>query len=327
MNDINEFLEAVKDKLDEYYGDEYHVKINKVTKNNAIERNGLSIRKAGMKMAPNIYLDDAYKDYKNGKSLQDITTGIIAARADCNDEIEFDADRFTDYEWVRSRLSIKLIGKESNSRQLKEIPHVEFYDMAVVFCVDIDDDSIGKGSILIRNEHMDEWGINVKRLHEDAMNSATHKSPPIMKDMISVLTEMIEEKYSGFEGSVEKKRLGEMLKDQSGGDPVMYVITNRSKIHGAAVIAYPGMLHDVGETLGSDYYLLPSSINEVIVLPINDVNDNGIQLSQMVKEINATNLIPEEVLTDHAYRYHRSTNLLEPLPDQQAYPSQKLAAV
>ncbi len=327
MNNINDFLESIREKLDEYYGDEYTVKINKVTKNNSTVKNGLTIRKKGSRMAPNIYLDDAYEDYVNGKSLQDITTGIIAARAECRDEIEFDADRFLDYEWVRRRLSIKLVDKDKNGRQLKEVPHVEFYDMAVVFYVDIEEDSIGKGSIMIRNEHMDEWAINVKKLYTDAINSVTRKSPPVMKDIVSVLLEMVEERYEGEDESAEKQRIEEMLRDTFDVNPMMYVITNQSKNNGAAVIAYPGMLHDVGETFGCDFYLLPSSVNEVIVVAINDAVENGLHLSEMVKEINATNLTPEEVLTDHAYRYHRRTNWLEPLTEPQAHLTEMPSAV
>ena len=82
MNNINVFLESIREKLDEYYGDEYMVKINKVTKNNSTVKNGLTIRKKGSRMAPNIYLDDAYEDYVNGKSLQeacDIGTRLAAS--------------------------------------------------------------------------------------------------------------------------------------------------------------------------------------------------------------------------------------------------------
>lgn len=51
------------------------------------------------------------------------------------------------------------------------------------------------------------------------------------------------------------------------GDP--YVLTNSSKINGAAVVLYPQCLQHIGENIGGNYYLLPSSIHEMIIMPEN----------------------------------------------------------
>ena len=66
---LDDFLETIKDKLGEYYGDECKVTINTVTKNNGNLKHGVTILRKGSTSAPNIYVDDAYEEYKNGKSM------------------------------------------------------------------------------------------------------------------------------------------------------------------------------------------------------------------------------------------------------------------
>ena len=80
----------------------------------------------------------------------------------------------------------------------------------------------------------------------------------------------------------------------------MFVAGVFDNIHGAGVIAYPNFFEDAAEKLGGDFYVLPSSIHEVLL-----VRDNGEMtakdLEALVREVNATQVAPEEQLTDHVY--------------------------
>ena len=307
------FMEELKNRLNEYYKDEYSVSIKIMTKNNDRVRHGLSILKRGSNVSPTIYLDEAYADYIAGyKSLGEVASEVIAARRKCKEYVDFEAEQYLDYEWVRSRLGIKLIGRSLNHKLLKDIPHVDFSDMAIIFYVEIDDDNIGRGAIVVRKEHMDEWSINIKRLYTDAMNNAMQKEQPVLEDMMTMLMDIYTRRY-GEEGSEDFKAVLNEIKEGTKERSRMYVLSNQSKNNGASVIAYPGMLHDIGESLGCDFYILPSSIHELIILPVIDDTEHGYRLSELVKEVNETKLDPENVLSNHAYRYHRNTNWLEAL--------------
>lgn len=69
-------------------------------------------------------------------------------------------------------------------------------------------------------------------------------------------------------------------------------------------------MEKVAELLGTNYYVLPSSIHELLILP-----DNGsMQLSEleaMVREVNATQVAPEDRLSDKVQYYDRETKLLQ----------------
>ncbi len=307
------FMEELKNRLNEYYKDEYSVSIKIMTKNNDRVRHGLSILKRGANVSPTIYLDEAYADYIAGrKSLGEVASEVIATRRECKEYVDFEAEQYLDYEWVRSRLGIRLIGRSLNHKMLKNIPHVDFSDMAIIFYVEIDDDNIGRGAIVVRKEHMDEWSINIKRLYTDAMNNAMQKEQPVLEDMMTMLMDIYTRRY-GEEGSEDFKAVLNEIKEGTKERSRMYVLSNQSKNNGASVIAYPGMLHDIGESLGCDFYILPSSIHELIILPVIDDTEHGYRLSELVKEVNETKLDPENVLSNHAYRYHRNTNWLEAL--------------
>ena len=312
---IDEFAEAVKDKLMAYYADECSVSINSVTKNNDQIKHGITIRRKGNTSAPNIYLDDAYEEYVKGKSLERITSELICIRNKCKDEVEFDADLFTDYNWVRSRLGIRIVNRMKNARLLTDVPHRDFSDLAILFYVTIDDDSIGKGTILVHNEHMAVWDISSDRLYDDAMASSLRNNPPYMADIVEALIDILrnDKELCKLDLPLSDEELREKLESTLPERGYMYVLTNQSKINGASVMAYPGMLNDIAEKLNSDYYILPSSVHEVIILPMSDEDERGEELTLLVKDVNGSRLSPDEVLSDHAYRYHRSSNWLEPI--------------
>ena len=96
--------------------------------------------------------------------------------------------------------------------------------------------------------------------------------------------------------------------DEDGRIP-MYVLSNKEKTMGAACILYDSILTLIGERLQDDFYILPSSIHECIVVPMN-ITTTKKELQEMVREINATQVIPEEVLSDEVYTYTREIHRL-----------------
>lgn len=74
------------------------------------------------------------------------------------------------------------------------------------------------------------------------------------------------------------------------------------KTYGACSILYPGMLEQLAERIGGDYYMIPSSVHEFLLVPREREQDRE-ELKKMIAEVNRTELPPEEVLSDHLYLY------------------------
>ena len=82
----------------------------------------------------------------------------------------------------------------------------------------------------------------------------------------------------------------------------MMILTNSRKTYGACSILYPGMLEQLAERIGGDYYMIPSSVHEFLLVPAEREQDRE-ELKKMIAEVNRTELPPEEVLSDHLYLY------------------------
>ncbi len=90
----------------------------------------------------------------------------------------------------------------------------------------------------------------------------------------------------------------------------MQVLSNRQRVHGAACMIYPGVLGAAAKQAQENLYILPSSIHEVILMPQSEVDD--IQcVRNMIREVNRTQVEPEEILSDNLYFYHHRKNRVE----------------
>lgn len=99
----------------------------------------------------------------------------------------------------------------------------------------------------------------------------------------------------------EIKTMSEILSEFSDGMIIpegelpLYVATNESRLNGAGVLSYPGFMEAAADRLNGSFYILPSSVHEVILLPENSAFSVQ-ELQAMVQDINAAEVSPEERL-------------------------------
>jgi len=92
--------------------------------------------------------------------------------------------------------------------------------------------------------------------------------------------------------------------------PQLMVLTNDQALYGAGALFYPGQLDTIASQIGSDYFVIPSSIHEVLILPDDGTIDRH-AIESMIQEVNMTAVAPEERLSDHAYHYDAKDHILE----------------
>ena len=81
-------------------------------------------------------------------------------------------------------------------------------------------------------------------------------------------------------------------------------------INGAAALFYPGIMKQAAALMEGSYYILPSSVHEVILLPEECAPDFR-ELEKMVRQINRSQVLPEDRLSDHVYHYDHARDLFE----------------
>lgn len=262
-------------------------------KNNGIIMDGLSVRKEGKRVAPMIYLDSYYREYLDGRSLRGICDQILECCEDSDFEEHFDVDFFREPERVRPTVAYRLINYEKNRELLQEIPHLPFLDLAVIFYSLLTDTPVGHATVLIRNSHLELWGKNTSWLYEAAKENTEKLLPKRLVSMEDMIYELSEGKQE----------------PEYAGVP-MYVLTNSRKSFGAACLLYDGVLGECFRRLEESYYLIPSSVHEVILIPASAVGDSR-ELCALVQEMNRTQVRSTEVLSDTVYLYSEETRRLE----------------
>lgn len=161
----------------------------------------------------------------------------------------------------------------------------------------------GTAMMTICENHIRQWGIDADTLWETAAENVKRILPAELFTMRYALGEIMS---GSEEGHCTRENI---LEGNSGEHDRMYVLTNRIRSYGAACMAYPYIPEMIGRTLGTDYYILPSSVHEVMIVPADGGLAGG-ELEEMVREINATQVAEEEVLSDHVYYYDCREGLL-----------------
>ena len=135
--------------------------------------------------------------------------------------------------------------------------------------------------------------ISQEQLHRDAMEQAARKQPFEIKGMNELLAELM--------GGDAPMNIGR---------ETMYVATNSSRMFGASVIAYPDFMEAAAEKMGGDFYVLPSSVHETILVP-DDGREIAAGLRAMVQDVNEVDVAPKERLSNEAYHYDSKDKVFE----------------
>lgn len=278
MTEFEYFTEKIKKGMQEYCGEGCCVTVDEVRKNNGTVYHGITIMREAESISPTIYVDGIYQKYREGMTLAEALKRVIAVYEKHKIDQKLDMSFLTDYSWIKERVVYRLIGYEKNQELLKEVPHVCFLDMAIVFYCSIWHDTFGSASVLIKNGLCRMWSIDA----EELLAAAEKNTPALLPRKLMNLQELTE---------------AEAVYDMQ-----MYVLTNQQKQFGAASILYPGILEEFTEKLGKEFWILPSSVHEVILLAKRE-SVSGSCLKEMVVEINRTQVACEEVLTDSVYYY------------------------
>lgn len=94
---------------------------------------------------------------------------------------------------------------------------------------------------------------------------------------------------------------GVPVDDWEYDDDPMLALTTTEQFNGAGVIFCDRVLQKIYEKMG-DYYILPSSIHEVLIVPATCGLDRD-ELKEMVCTVNRDQVAPEDQLSDEVYFY------------------------
>ncbi len=310
MKSYSEFKEYVKENVLDYMPAKFEntqISIHQVVKNNDVVLDGLMIHNPDSNISPNIYLNPLYEQYQNGKDLDEIVSHVADIYIENIEPVidrafEVKVEDFKNFEKIKDYIFPRVANLEQNSKRLENIPYTQKEDLAITYHIQVTNDSEGIGSVTITDYLMGEYGVSVEELHTQAMDNVEKISPTIITSLKEIMVEMMAGDIAIDEGLSEEEAK-EYARDMMPDDgPQLYCVTNESKINGAANMFNENVQKMVADKLGGDYFILPSSVHEVLVLSKHEEIEPE-ELQSMVRSVNANCLSSEDFLSNQIYQY------------------------
>ncbi len=179
------------------------------------------------------------------------------------------ADELSDAEKVKDMIICQLVNADRNKAMLRDLPHRDYLDLAIIYRIMFADG----GSAVVTNDMAEVLGMKEEELYLMARKNL-NRILPIMETRVGV------------------------------DDVEMIFLTNASNLFGAATIMDTEKLEQIAEKYGTDLYIMPASIHELVITP---VNWNRETLEVALWEANRSVIQPEIYLSDTLYRYDRAT--------------------
>ncbi len=193
-----------------------------------------------------------------------------------------------DAEKIKHEILFQAVNATKNRDLLEQAPHQRYLDLARVFFYLEETEDHQKRTFILSNQQMRRLGVTKEQVTEWAMENTPRLLPPSFHSMEHVL-----QKFCLWEQAQE---------DQ----PPMYVLTNVRMFLGAACLFYPRVLPSIRNAVQEDFYIIPSSVHECIILPMSDAYTKS-ELEKIVYEVNLTQVPEQEVLSNYVYFYQKST--------------------
>lgn len=214
-----------------------------------------------------------------------------------NDKVLDDVNALLNYNAVKDYLFMTVINAEEHKNDLATMPHTIIGDLAIVYKIMIQTTDDRFCSARVTNQLMDQYGIDVNKLHNDALIS----SPNMMKPEILPLETML----MGIPKDIALEEKEQQL----------VVLTNKNHTEGAATMFYAGVLNDLAEKLEHDLYIIPSSTDECIAL-CDSPSLNIDHVKEMLRSVNKSEMVdPDKKLSDYLYHYDKNEHILEKADD------------
>ena len=311
MLNYEEFKEELVKDIISYLPErfrDHEVSLVSTLKGNSKELDGIVIKDKDSTIAPSIYINDFYSDYLGGRSKEEVFAKIAEVRVRSDPKCNVDPMMILDLDTVKDHIYYSVINYDLNRNYLKERPHRRFLDLAVIYYININecgfmDDVSGRMVVCITEDLMESYNITEEDLFKIAGDNSVRSDEAVIssfkEDLIESLVRDYEDNGTPLDDAIinARREVEEMQID-------MKVLTNRDNCRGAGLMMCKDILKHISDDVDGDYYILPSSTDEVFIVASEDVSDEEF-LVGMVTDANESIRYTEKFLSDNVYYYSR----------------------
>lgn len=193
---------------------------------------------------------------------------------------------------AKKSLFVKLINTERNESLVKQSISKEFLDLSAVVRVILKMDKEGMASMALSKGDAEILGMTEEEIYAAALANTLRLFPP---------------KLMNLGRYVEMSIGGKLL---FGEDEVTtYILTNQKEVDGAFYLMSPEVVGAIAEALEDDLYILPCSVNEVLLVRASELEDGVDELKEMVRDVNETVVSEKDILSYSVYYYDKENGI------------------
>ena len=189
---------------------------------------------------------------------------------------------------AKKSLFVKLVNTERNETLVEQSISKEFLDLSAVVRVILKMDKEGMASMALSKGAAEILGMTEEEIYAAALANTLRLFPPKLMNL----------------GRYVEMSIGGKL--PFGEDEVTtYILTNQKEVDGAIYFMSPEVVGAIAEALEDDLYILPSSINEVLLVRASELEDGVDKLKEMVRDANETVVAEKDILSYNVYHYDK----------------------
>ena len=308
MNETRMFADEVVSGITKYFPEDRQIqcRVVETMKNNNVAHVGITFHEQGDKVGPVIYMEPYREAAIDGRPMSEIMREIAGIASRSMDKTErIGSLDYGDYESVKEYLSVTLINGRDNRQMLSRMPHRQMEDLALILELKFPMEE-GVGSIKVSHELAELWAVDKDALFAQAQENSLKAEPPSLHRMEDTMLSL------AFGRDAAENLLENPAPEEVPSQ--LYVLSNMSKNKGAAVLSYPGVLEKAEQLFPKGFYILPSSIHELLIVPKSPEIDPR-ELGEMVRAVNRAEVAKEEQLSDRVYEYDREAGTIRQVPE------------
>ena len=193
---------------------------------------------------------------------------------------------------VKKSLFVKLINTERNEALIEKCISKEFLDLSAVVRVVLKMDKEGMSSMALSKKDAENLGMTEEEIYAAALANTLRLFPPKLMNL----------------GRYVEMSIGAEL--PLGEDEVTtYILTNQKEVDGAVYFMSPEVVGAIAEALEDDLYILPCSVNEVLLIRASELEDGVDELKEMVQDANETVVSEKDILSYSVYYYDKENGI------------------
>lgn len=189
---------------------------------------------------------------------------------------------------AKKSLFVKLVNTERNESLVEQSISKEFLDLSAVVRIVLKMDKEGMASMALSKGAAEILGMTEEEIYAAALANTLRLFPPKLMNLGRYVEMSIGGKLSFGEDEV-----------------TTYILTNQKEVDGAIYFMSPEVVGAIAEALEDDLYILPCSVNEVLLVRASELEDGVNELKEMVRDVNETVVAEKEILSYSVYHYDK----------------------